>query len=157
MPRIPTASWRAIRPHSATPVAISRGTPRTICGYRRLRALEPGNWFRSVTPAHYLELYSEILSRLDPAEIYDRLVALGDRPVMLCWEVASDCQSGKTFCHRHLVAQWLEDCLAIEVEEVGSPELDRFAFLRAQGIEPPDHRASTSHRLIASDNTNSRN
>jgi hypothetical protein len=102
-------------------------------------------------------LYREILDRLDPTEIYDRLVAFGDRPVMLCWETASDCHSGKTFCHRHLVAQWLEDSLGIEIEEVGHPRLDRFAFLRAQGIEPPDYRAPTSHGLIASDNTDSRN
>jgi len=157
MPQILTANWRAILPDSATPVAISRGTPRTIRGYRRLRALEPGNWFRSVTPGQYLELYAEILGRLDPTEIYDRLVAFGDRPVMLCWETASDCQSGKAFCHRHLVAQWLEDRLAIEVEEVGHPKLDRFAFLRGKRIEAPDYRASSSHRLIASDNADSRN
>jgi hypothetical protein len=81
----------------------------------------------------------------------------GDNPVMLCWESAPDCQSGKAFCHRHLVAQWLEDRLGIEVEEVipkrgdadlSHPKLDRFAFPQAQGIEAPDYRTSTSDRLI---------
>jgi hypothetical protein len=37
---------------------------------------------------------------------------------MLCWETASDCQSRKTFCHRHLVAQWLEERLGIDAPEV---------------------------------------
>jgi hypothetical protein len=156
MPQILTASWRAGLPDSVTPIGISRGTPRRVVGYRRLRALEPGEWFRSVTPAKYLQLYREILDRLDPTEIFDRLIAFGDSPVLLCWESASDCESGKTFCHRHLVAQWLEDSLDIKVEEIGRPNLDRFAFLRAQGIEPPDYRTSTSEQLITSDNALSR-
>ncbi len=131
--------------HVGTPIGISRGTPRGTVGYRRLRALEPGDWFRSVTPARYLELYSEILDRLEPAEIYDRLIAFSDNPVLLCWETASDCHLGRTFCHRHLVAQWLEDRLDIDVPEVGHITLDRFAFLRAHGIEAPDYRTSRTH------------
>jgi hypothetical protein len=122
---------------------FNRGLPRHTSargGYRRLRSLEPGPWFNSVTPARYLELYREILDRLDPAEIYDRLIAFGDVPVMLCWEAASDCHSGKTWCHRHLIAQWLEDRLGIEVTEVGYPKLDRSAFLRKAGLPPSDYR-----------------
>jgi hypothetical protein len=148
MSPLSTASWRGALPDPATPIGISRGIPRGRGGYRRLRALEPGPWFRSVTPTRYLELYNEILSRLDPAEIYDRLVAFGDRPMMLCWETASECHLGKTFCHRHLVAQWFEDRLGIAVSEVGHPKLDRFAFLRAQGIAAPTYRISRSRRLI---------
>ena len=125
------------RPHQSLSVAEH---PGTSIGYRRLRALEPGSWFRSVTPARYLQLYDEILSRLDPAEIYNRLIAFGEHPVLLCWESASDCQLGKTFCHRHLVAQWLEDRLGIEVLEIGHSNLDRFAFLRAYGIKSPDYQ-----------------
>jgi hypothetical protein len=157
MLQILTASWRATLPELAVPVGISRGTPRRMRGCRRLRALEPGPWFRSVAPKRYLELYRGILDQLDPAEIYDLLIAFGDYPVMLCWESASDCDSGKTFCHRHLVAQWLEDRLGILVEEVGHPKLDRFAFLRAQGITAPDYRTSTSERIIGSDNAPYRN
>jgi hypothetical protein len=136
---------------------VCRGTPRRVGGYRRVRALEPGTWFRSVNPERYIELYGEILDRLDPAEIYDRLISFGDNPVMLCWENASDCHSGKTFCHRHLVAQWLEDRLAIEVPELGHPKLDRFAFLRAQGVPPPNFQISASQHPIGSDNAPYRN
>jgi hypothetical protein len=143
MPQILTASWLAVLPHQASPIGISRGTPRRLSGYRRLRALEPGSWFRSVTPARYLELYREILNQLDPAAIYDRLIAFGDSPVMLCWETASDCQSGKTFCHRHLVAQWLEQRLSIQVREVDHPNLDRFTYLRTLGIAAPDYRETS--------------
>jgi hypothetical protein len=156
MPEILTASWRAVLPHTAAPIGISRSAPRRISGYRRLRALEPGEWFRSVAPARYLDLYREILNRLDPAEIYDRLISFGEHPVMLCWETGTACHSGETFCHRHLVAQWLEDRLGVEVLEVGYPDLDRFAFLRQQGVAAPDYR----HRdfaAITSDNKDSRN
>jgi hypothetical protein len=53
-------------------------------------------------------LYREILERLDPAAVRDRLLGFGDRPIMLCWESAADCDSGTRWCHRHIVAQWLE-------------------------------------------------
>jgi hypothetical protein len=141
MPKILTASWSTKLPADAIPVGISRGTPRRRGGYRRLRALEPGNWFRSVPPARYIELYRDILDRLDPAEIYDQLLSYGDCLVMLCWESASDCHLGKVWCHRHLAARWLEDRLGIEVIEVGHPNLDRFAFLRRAGVAQPDYRA----------------
>jgi hypothetical protein len=129
-----TASWAVRLPPKATAVGISRGTPRGRSGYRRLRGLEPGPWFKSVTPERYLALYREILDRLDPQSIRDRLLGFGDKPVLLCWESASDCHHGSRWCHRHLVAQWLEDWLDIEVREVGYPNLDRFAFLRSIGI-----------------------
>ena len=88
----------------------------------------------------FLELYRDILSRLDAAEIYGQLTDFGRPAVMLCWESAIDCHAGKTFCHRHLVAQWLEDQLGIEVLEFGQPKFDRFAFLRKHGINAPDYK-----------------
>lgn len=117
MPQIMTASWFAKLPADGTPVGISRGVPRREAGYRRLRDLEPGPWFKSVSPRKYLSLYRQILDCLDPRAIRDRLLGFGDLPVMLCWESASDCHHGTKWCHRHLVAQWLEDRLGIEVPE----------------------------------------
>lgn len=136
---IMTASWSVHLPAGATAVGISRGVPRNRSGFRRLRELEPGPWFRSVCPETYLRRYREILERLDPAAVRDRLMELGRIPVLLCFERAHDIQSGAKWCHRHVVAQWLEDRLSIKVEEVGFPELDRFAFLRTNGIAPPSY------------------
>jgi hypothetical protein len=147
MPEIRTASWRTKLCDPANPIGISRGTPRRE-GYRRFRVLEPGNWFRSVSPARFLDLYFEMLKRLDPAEIYDRLIALGDHPVLLPWETASDCESATAWCHRHLIAQWLEDRLGVEVPEVGHPKLDRFAFLRKHGIPAPHYRHVTTSNSV---------
>ena len=64
MPKIFTASWAATLPVDAVPVGMSRGVPRWREGYRRLRELEPGPWFRSVPPAEYLVRYRDILDRL---------------------------------------------------------------------------------------------
>jgi hypothetical protein len=140
MAAILTASWSAQLPAEATTVGISRGTPRGRAGYRRLPALFPGRWFRSVAPQTYLRRYAEILARLDPASVRDRLLTFGDMPVLLCFERAADIHSGQCFCHRHLVAQWLEDTLGMAVPEVGHPGLDRFAHLRALGIASPRFR-----------------
>jgi hypothetical protein len=93
-----------------------------------------------VSPEIYLRRYGEILARLDPAAVRDRLLAFGGTPVLLCFERAADIQAGRGYCHRHLVAQWLEDTLGIAVPEVDHPGLDRFAYLRALGLEPPRFR-----------------
>jgi hypothetical protein len=61
---------------------------------------------------------------------------------MLCWEAANDCDSGRKWCHRHLAAQWLEDRLGIEVEEIGFPDLERFACLRKIGVPTPEYCAA---------------
>jgi hypothetical protein len=139
-----TASWFAKLPPGATPVGISRGVPRGKSGYSRLRELEPGPWFKSVTPERYLVLYGEMLGLLDPCEIRNHLFSLGDTPIMLCWENAHDCNSGHRWCHRHLAAQWLEDCLGIKVQEIGFPELARFSYLRKLGITAPSYHEQQS-------------
>jgi hypothetical protein len=143
MPQIITASWFAKLPAGVAPVGISRGVPRGKSGYQRLRELEPGPWFKSVAPERYLTLYGQILDRLDPGAIRDRLLGYGDNPVMLCWEPAHECHDGSKWCHRHLAAQWLEDRLCIEVPEIGFPKFDRFAYLRKLGIPIPSYRAPT--------------
>jgi hypothetical protein len=138
MSTIRTASWFARLPAGAVPVSASRGAPRGKKGFQSIRELQPGPWFKSVTPRRYLELYTQILDILDPCEVQDRLLSLGETPVLLCWESAADCHAGKRWCHRHVAAQWLEDRLGIAVEEVGHPKLDRFALLRNAGIPAPD-------------------
>jgi hypothetical protein len=61
----------------------------------------------------------EILSKLDPEIIYNQLKDY----VLLCWEPAIFDQkgnvinSGKGFCHRHLVSQWIFEKLNIVIKE----------------------------------------
>ena len=53
--------------------------------------------------------YKEILDKLNPQDTYNKL---GEDAVLLCWE-----ESGE-FCHRRLIAEWLEWELGIEVNEL---------------------------------------
>lgn len=119
-----------------TGVGISRGLPRGRSGSLRLRELEPGPWFKSVSPNEYVRRYDEILYALDPIEIHERLFAFGTMPVLLCHERARDIQAGRCYCHRHLAAQWLENALGIRVPELGYALLDRFARFRTLGLDP---------------------
>jgi uncharacterized protein (DUF488 family) len=66
----------------------------------------------------YLAHYRAILEKLEPRTVFTdlHLLANGKEPVLLCWEKAN------VFCHRRLVAEWLEKALGIEVVEIG---LDR--------------------------------
>lgn len=141
--KIKTASWFVKLPADHIQVGVSRGVPRGMpAGYKRFRALEPGPWFNSVSIPEYLTRYNAILSRLDPRQVADELLAAGGGriPVMLCYENPVGIQEGKLWCHRHLAAQWLEDRLGIEVEEFGHPDLDRFAKLRLNGVAAPVYR-----------------
>jgi hypothetical protein len=142
--KIATASWFAPLPDTHQKVGVSRGQPRGLKAgtYRGYRRLAPGAWFKSVTPDRYLELYNDVLRALDPKEVAADLIELGNGkiPTMLCFESARDIQAGDKWCHRHLAAKWLEDQLGIEIEEVGVPNLDRFALLRKNNIAEPSYK-----------------
>jgi len=59
-------------------------------------------------PEEYVPLYEEILSKLDPEDVWKEL---GSDAVLLCYEAP-----GK-FCHRRLAAEWLERELDVEIPE----------------------------------------
>lgn len=70
----------------------------------------------------YTKLYYEqVLNNLNPQEVYNEL---GDNAVMLCYEKYADIEQGKTFCHRHIVAKWLEEKLGVEVKELENENKD---------------------------------
>jgi len=57
----------------------------------------------------YTERYvEEILFPLDPEQVYQDL----KYSVLLCWE------SPSKFCHRRLVAKWLEESLNVKIPEL---------------------------------------
>ena len=66
---------------------------------------------KSENQRSYIEkFYDNVLSKLAPQEIYDEL---GENAVLLCFEKPTE------FCHRFLVAGWLEMNLGIEIAEYG--------------------------------------
>lgn len=137
-----TATWFADISEDMIRVGVSRGSPRGMkAGYRRCSELAPGPWFKTAEAPEYLKRFNDQLGQLDPGLIRDKLIKLGNgkAPVLCCYEPAADIQAGKLFCHRHMVAQWLEDKLGIVVKEHGHPELDRFAHFKQQDLTVPSY------------------
>lgn len=62
------------------------------------------------------EFYNQVLSKLDPVEVYNEL----NNSVLLCYEDNTE------FCHRHIVAAWLE--LSIEGVIVPEVKSDKFGM-----------------------------
>ena len=98
-------------------IGISRGVPRNYpAGYRRLRSLEPGPWFNSLTPAEYHRRYLRQLYLLDPAAILREIETMtaGRDAALLCYEPPGD---PSAWCHRGIVIAWLSDPLGVQVYE----------------------------------------
>jgi hypothetical protein len=81
---------------------------------RRYPALVPPDpvlraYLKDHDETRYVEAYqAQVLDRLDHAQVYQDL---GENAILLC-----HCGPGK-FCHRRLVAAWLESALGIEIPE----------------------------------------
>jgi hypothetical protein len=96
--------------HLLQAVAISRGLPRGWQG-RAYRPLAPSWGLVKVTDqVQFIRLYkAQVLGTLDAGQV---LRDLGDDNfIMLCWEPPGE------FCHRRVVAAWLQKILGLEVPE----------------------------------------
>ncbi|MDD2904187.1 MAG: hypothetical protein PHU44_17305 [Syntrophales bacterium] len=102
--------WRFYRSEDLRLVSIALKTPEWFQG-RRYPALAPTRKMLKMCEVKYREAYQKILERLDPRQVYEDL---GPDAILLCWE-----QPGE-FCHRRLVAEWLEKHLGVEVPELSS-------------------------------------
>ena len=105
-------------------VSIALTTRYVKC--ERFKALAPTREMIELAHAgnfdEYTMLYrKEILSTLDPLKVYEEL----DGAVLLCWEKA-----GK-FCHRRLVADWLEKATGNAVDELDEDALSALRLLAA--------------------------
>jgi len=90
-------------------VAISRGVPKGFKG-RRYMPLAPATWalVREPDEAVFREKFMRQLERLDARATVE---ALGEDAILLCWEKPGE------FCHRRVVAEWLERELGTSVTE----------------------------------------
>lgn len=75
----------------------------------------------------YVRLYtSQILARLNPHEPVNKL----DNAILLCWE------RPEKFCHRRLVAEWLEQTTGHEVPEFICPPMKpQFSVQQSKQLE----------------------
>ena len=102
-------------------IGISQGVPKWFDG-EVFKALAP-TWamVRMKNMEEYTRLYkNRILSLLDPVKLAAEL----DGAILLCWEKPGE------FCHRRLVAEWLEAATGEAVPEFqkskGSEQLSLF-------------------------------
>ena len=94
-------------------ISIARGTPSWFIGKRYSPLAPPWGLIKgykngTVSEEEYTKIYNKLLAGLDPHEVYLRLQ---DR-VLLCWEKPGD------FCHRRLVADWIQRETGNEVPEL---------------------------------------
>lgn len=98
-------------------ISISANAPAFYSGDKYL-ALAP-SWeliraYKSgqVDESGYVEWYMRLLKdrKLIPQQVADNLA---EESILLCYEKSGD------FCHRHIVAEWLEAGADVEVTEVG--------------------------------------
>lgn len=81
------------------------------------------------------EFYNQVLKNLDPEEV---LIELEDRSILLCYE------NNNEFCHRHLVAFWLELFLGIKTYEVKTDEKTKKAII----LDRPKHLKKELEHVI---------
>jgi len=108
-------SYFAISCKDPNAVSISLVTPKFAKNIRVYKKLAPSSELlfkiknKYISHEEYEEIYTEeVLDLLDPIEVY---AELGPDAIICCWE-----KTGK-FCHRHIVARWLEHHLGIEITE----------------------------------------
>jgi hypothetical protein len=104
-------------------ISISISSPKFFHG-SQYRFLAPRWEMLKMSRDDYDRHYILILRSLSPKKVYDDLVKLGKNaePVLLCWEKPN------TWCHRRLVAEWLEMFLKVEISEYGFARQDVFPY-----------------------------
>ena len=76
---------------------------------------------KNISEEKFISLYNEQLNELNPKNVLDHLESITGsyEPVLMC-----HCAKTK-FCHRHLVADWLEKNLKIKIEEFNKVDFER--------------------------------
>lgn len=92
-------------------ISIALWSPRGWCGRRY--PLAPTRGMLGMDEATYRAEYQKLLDNLDPQKVFEDL---GEDAILLCWETPG------RFCHRRLVAEWLEKSLGVEILEYVAPE-----------------------------------
>jgi uncharacterized protein (DUF488 family) len=110
-------------PDNVCPISICAKAPSWYTGIQ-YKALAPKYGFfmkykETHDEAYYIEHFnSEVLDKLRPNDVVATLRSLaGDKiPCMMCFEKPGD------FCHRHLVADWLNNSGLVSVSEYNTKQ-----------------------------------
>ena len=108
-------------PDGANLISIARGNPSWYRGKTYLPLAPSWELIKKTGfPEPYSTKYCEqVLNKLNPAEV---MAEIGEDAILLCWEKPGD------FCHRRIVAEWLEKSLGIKV-----PEFENQVILTKKG------------------------
>ena len=107
-------------------VSIALQAPHWWSG-PKYQPLSPQPQWLMLSPAACTPRYMAMLAKLDAKRVIEELDALaGDNIILLCWEASLACRSGRAWCHRHLVARWLEREIGIVVLESAVPRSGLF-------------------------------
>ena len=87
---------------------------------------------KKISEDQFISAYKEHLESMNPNKVYDDLNTLvsGLEPILM-----TD-GSKKKFCHRHLVAEWLENELGIIIEEYKVGKVIRLKGYMKKNINP---------------------
>ncbi len=110
-------------------ISIARWAPKDMLpGLAVYRPLNPTATMLKLPREQYEPLYQDILSRLNPHQVVGdlRRLAEGNEPMLLCWEMPPFTETH--WCHRRLVARWLEDALGLVVPECYPPPGTQLSF-----------------------------
>ena len=100
-----------------TTVSISGRAPEFYKGIQYKKLAPTWSIFKpwkdgEINNFEYTERFrKEVLGKLNVSEVREELESFGENVVLLCYEKAGD------FCHRHIVADWLETS-GVRVEEL---------------------------------------
>lgn len=107
-------------------IGVALGRPKFLPNVPQLRCVCPTPFMLTAACSmeEYLKRYDEILSRLDANVVMSQIEALsGGRDVALCcYEKPSD------FCHRHILAKWLQENTGKEIKEYSEKKLQLEIF-----------------------------
>jgi len=110
-------------PQDSNFVSIAGRAPEWYKG-REYKTLAPKIWmFKQYKETKNIKqyiavFYKEILLNLDPQKV---LKDLGDDAILLCYETP------ERFCHRRIVAWWLNKTLNLGVQEIGEQHIRTLA------------------------------
>lgn len=101
---------KAFKEHAENGVCIAKSA-KYWSGRRCPKLYPTWEMIKMENEKEYEKAYrAQVLNKLDPLEIYEEL----EDAILLCHEKAEDIESGKTFCHRRMVAKWLEEELWLQ-------------------------------------------
>ena len=98
------------------PICIARGVPKFFHGIS-MQEFAPYSFMLSgnLSREEYIDNYNKILAKLNPTKSLQSIYVLahGKDVALLCYEKPTE------FCHRHLLADWLEKATGQKIEEFG--------------------------------------